>query len=37
MLEALLRRAPASGSTASPVRVPSNFINGIKTLPVHIG
>ena len=37
MLEALLQRAPNLQFDGDPVRVASNFINGIKTLPVRIG
>ena len=37
MFEELLRRFPDIEVTGQPMRVRSNFIRGIKTLPVRLG
>ena len=37
MLRTLLRRAPDLTLAGAPTRVPSNFVNGIGRLPVHLG
>ncbi len=37
MLQAMLERAPGLTLDGRPTRVPSNFVNGIRTLPVMLG